>query len=236
MWKIGFRDLFLASSNNITLRWLQEFTSPTQTFVMRVWSLLVVGAAGRCGAFSVPTRRAVLALPLVVAAPAAQAFDGSGASSYSGRTQLSAATKAKGYRDRIAADVKDFNALGGAIAAGETSGPAWVDFFIQYQRREPDAVGRTYAAQIDLLGADRSGGAALLLVNTAYLKPNKPPDNLPQFKKYTAFAKTIEALQAAGKAGDAAKAQKVFTKSAEALSAYLESVDMPADLSDVLYK
>ena len=201
-------------------------------------SLTLVSAIAGCAAFSTPqhpSRRAVLAAPLVVVAAPALAFDGSGASSYSGRTQLSTATKAKGFRDRIAADVKDFNALGAAIAAGDTEGKSWVDFFIEYQRREPDAVGRTYAAQIDLLGADRSGGAALLLVNT-YLKPNKPPDNLPQFKKYGAFAKTIEPIKLAGKAGDLDKAKKAFSKAAEALSAYLESVEMPADLSDPLYK
>ena len=206
---------------------------------MTLWTV-----AGYAAAFSTPnpSRRAVLASPLVAVVPIvtpelAQAFDGSGASSYSGRTLLSAATKAKGYRDRIAADVKDFNALGAAIAAGEMDGSkAWVNFFTEFQRREADDVGRTYAAQIDLLGADRTGGAALLLVNTSYLKPNKPPDNLPQFKKYGAFAKTIEPIKVAGKAGDAGKAQKAFAKSAEALAAYLESVEMPSDLSDHLYK
>ena len=191
--------------------------------------------SARVKAFSVPSpvRRCVLATPLVIP-QIAQAFDGSGASAFSGRNVLSTATKAKGYRDRIAADVKDFKALGAAIDQGETEGKAWVSVFIQFQRREPDPVGRTYAAQIDLLGADRSGGAGLLLVNT-YCKPNKPPDNLPQYKKYTVMAKTFDPLEKAGKAGDAAKAKKAWLKAAEALSEYLESVEMPGDLSDPLY-
>ena len=201
-----------------------------------VWTL-TAGYLSLISAFDVPSpvRRSFLATPIVVP-QIAQAFDGSGASSYSGRTPLATAAKAKGYRDRIAADVRDFNTLGAAIDRGETQGRAWVDFFIQYQRREADAVGRTYAAQIDLLGADRSGGAALLLVNTAYAKPNKPPDNLPQYKKYTALSKTIAPIDTAGKTGDAGKAKKAWLKAAEALSEYLESVEMPADLSDPLYK
>ena len=172
--------------------------------------------------------------PVVAAPVASQAFSGSGTSAFSGRNVLSTAEKAKGYRDRIAADVKDFNALGAAIDKGDTDGQGWVDVFITFQRREADAVGRTYAAQIDLLGAERSGGAGLLLVNT-YCKPNKPPDNLPQYKKYTTMAKTFDAIEKAGKAGDVVKAKAAWLKAATALSEYLASVDMPGDLSDALY-
>ena len=105
------------------------------------------------------------------------AFDGQGSSSYSGRTPSTLAAKAKAYRDRIAADVKDFNSLGAAIDRGETSGDAWIAFFTQYQRREADFVGRMYAAQVDLTGLNNSGGGAGLLLSTTYAKPNKPPDN-----------------------------------------------------------
>jgi hypothetical protein len=56
------------------------------------------------------------------------------------------------YQGRIVADARDFNTLGSAIKAGETEGKAWVNFFIQFQRREPDEVGRTYAALVDLRG------------------------------------------------------------------------------------
>jgi hypothetical protein len=186
------------------------------------------------------TRRAFLGGGAVAALVLQQpqlslAFDGGGASSYSGRTMATTATKAKGYRDRITADVKDFIALGAAIDRGETSGEAWVAFFIPYQRREMDAAGRTYAAQVDLLGVARAGGAALLLANT-YAKPNKPPDNLPQYKKSTAFAKTMIPLEEAGKSGDAAKAKKAWDKAAAGLTEYLEAVDMPVDLADPLYK
>ena len=201
--------------------------------------LATTTTTGLVAAFSAPSpvRRSLLAAPLVVvAAPTtnAQAFDGSGASAFSGRNVLSTAAKAKGYRERIAADVKDFNALGAAIDKGETEGKAWVDVFITFQRREPDEAGRTYAAQIDFLGAERSGGAGLLLVNT-YCKPNKPPDNLPQYKKYTQMAKTFDAIEKAGKAADASKAKAAWLKAAAALSEYLESVEMPGDLSNALY-
>jgi hypothetical protein len=187
-----------------------------------------------------PTRRALLGGGAVAALVAQQpllslAFDGGGASSYSGRTMATTATKAKGYRDRIAADVKDFNALGAAIDRGETSGELWVAFFIPYQRREMDASGRTYAAQVDLLGVARAGGAALLLANT-YAKPNKPPDNLPQYKKSNALAKSMIPLEEAGKSGDAGKAKKAWDKSAAGFAEYLEAVDMPSDLADPLYK
>ena len=142
------------------------------------------------------------------------------------------------FRERIAADVKDFNKLGAAIDKGEVdidNDSAWVSFFIPYQRRSPDAAGRTYAAQFDLVGVEKSGGAGLLLATT-YAKPNKPPNNLPQYKKYDALQVTLEPVKKAGKAGDAAKAKKEWLKAAAAFSDYLESVDMPTDLSDPLYK
>ena len=213
-------------------------TIPICLAAMKFWAwLTIVAMVARVGnALSAPSpvRRALMSAPAWVVPSLAQAFDGGGSSSYSGRTPLATATKAKGYRERIAADVKDFNVLGSAIDRGETEGQPWVDFFITYQRREPDAVGRTYAAQIDLVGADRTGGAGLLLVNT-YAKPNKPPDNLPQYKKYTSMAKTLEPINVAGKSGDATKAQKAWLKASEALTEYLASVDMPAALSDPLY-
>lgn len=167
---------------------------------------------------------------------AAFAFEGQGSTSYSGRTPATQVAKAKSYRDRIAADVRDFNSLGAAIDRGETSGGAWVAFFIQYQRREPDSVGRTYAAQVDLTGLEGGGGGAGLLLASTFAKPNKPPDNLPQYKKYSILAKTLEPIKNAGKAGDAAKAKKEWTKASVALSEYLDAVAMPSDLSDPLYK
>ena len=177
----------------------------------------------------------IVATAVGVGAPnnPAFAFDGQGSSSYSGRTPSTQASKAKAYRDRIAADVRDFNSLGASIDRGETSGDAWIAFFIQYQRREPDSVGRMYAAQVDLTGLDSSGGGAGLLLSTTYAKPNKPPDNLRQFKKYSALAKTLEPIK---NAGDAVKAKSEWLKASISLSEYLEAVDMPSDLSDPLYK
>jgi hypothetical protein len=165
----------------------------------------------------------------------ATAFDGAGSSAYSGRTPLEKAAKAKSYRDRIVADVKDFNQLGASIAKGEVEGDGWVGFFIPYQRREPDAVGRTYAAMLDLIGVEKSGGAALLLATT-YAKPNKPPNNLPQYKKYESLLKNFDAIKAAGQAGDASKAKSEWSKAAVVLAEYLETVELPRDLSDSIYK
>ena len=82
--------------------------------------------------------------------------------------------------ERVTADVKDFNALGKAIDEGNTDGPAWVNFFITYQRREPDQFGRTYAALADVRGIptkkrnEYEGGDGLLLANT-FTKSGKPP-------------------------------------------------------------
>ena len=114
-------------------------------------------------------------------------------------------------------------------------GDAWVAFFIPYQRREPDSVGRTYAALLDLIGVEKSGGAALLLAST-FAKPNKPPQNLPQYKKYEALIKIFDPIKAAGSAGDAKKAAKEYGKAAAAFSEYLAAVELPSDLSDPLYK
>lgn len=183
------------------------------------------------------SRRAFVASSVFFPQVAAQAFDGSGSSSYSGRTPLEKTQKVKGYKDRIVADVKDFKRLGTAIDQGDVNmdGDAWVGFFIKYQRREADAVGRTYAAQLDLIGVEKSGGAALLLATT-FAKPNKPPTNLPQYKKYDALLKIFDPIQKAGKAGDAAKAKQEWATAAAALTEYLAAVEMPADLSDPLYK
>lgn len=140
-------------------------------------------------------------------------------------------------RDRIAADVKDFNKLGAAIDKGELDpeNDAWLAFFIPFQRRQPDVAGRSYAAQLDLVGAEKTGGAGLLLAAT-FAKPNKPPNNLPQYKKYEALAANLDAIKKAGKSGDVVKTKKEWSTAAAAFSDYLESVEMPRDLSDRLYK
>ena len=80
------------------------------------------------------------------------AFDGAGSSAYAGKSTTSKAELKKSYQRRVIADVKDFKTLGAAINNGETEGDAWVDFFIEYQRREPDSNGRAYAAFVDLVG------------------------------------------------------------------------------------
>lgn len=171
----------------------------------------------------------------------AVAFDGSGASAGSGYSPATKAEKKKGFQARVVADVKDFNKLGQAIENGETKGPAWVNFFITFQRREADEVGRTYAALVDLRGLptkkanEFEGGGGLLLANT-FTKPGKPPDNTPAVKSFSKLSKTFDAIEKAGSAGDVAKAKAAWTKTSELLSQYLVDVELPGDLKDPVYK
>lgn len=126
---------------------------------------------------------AALFISSEVANPGASlAFDGSGSSAYAGKNPATKAELRRQYQERVAADARDFNTLGKAIKAGETEGTAWVSFFIQFQRREPDALGRTYAALVDLRGIrvkrdEFEGGDGLLLANT-FTKAGKPPGKM----------------------------------------------------------
>lgn len=200
-----------------------------------------------------PSRRNVLkrfgttsfaaGLSLLVAGSGEQAlaFDGSGASASSGFSPATKAEKKKGFQDRVVADVRDFNRLGQAIDNGDTQGAAWVSFFITFQRREADELGRTYAALVDLRGLptkkanEYEGGGGLLLANT-FTKPGKPPDNTPAVKSFLKLSKTFDAIEVAGKAGDIAKAKAAWTKTSELLSQYLVDVELPGDLKDPRYK
>ena len=169
------------------------------------------------------------------------AFDGSGSSASPGYSPATKAEQKKRYQERVVADVKDFLALGEAISKGETEGPAWVNFFITFQRREPDAVGRTYAALVDLRGLptkkanEFEGGDGLLLANT-YTKAGKPPDNTPAVKSFLKLSKTFDAIEVAGKKGDAAKAKQAWEATSGLLSQYLADVELPANLEDPIYK
>jgi hypothetical protein len=182
----------------------------------------------------------------IIPSTAANAFEGSGSSVYSGRNPATQAVKVKSYRDRVVADVRDFNALGRAIqsnddAQGLMDDAAWFAFFTPLQRRTPDSVGRSYAALVDLCGQDASGGGAGLLLAGSYAKPGKPPDNLPQYRRYNALTRSLTDLQKAAAAannktgGDGGKVREAWSLAATALSQYLESVDLPADLSNPLY-
>jgi hypothetical protein len=182
--------------------------------------------------FGLTTAAAALSLS---APNQAIAFDGSGSSAYTGKTPTSKAELQRSYRARIAADVGDFNDLGAAIRNGEISGDTWVKFFIPYARREPDSVGRAYAALADLVGApDRSGCGYLYAAS--FVKPGKPPETSPGVKKYNSLAKSLAPIEVDGKKGDAAKAQKDWEKASVAFSEFLEAVDMPSNLDDNLYK
>ena len=164
------------------------------------------------------------------------AFDGSGSTAYSGRNPTSKAELKKSYQNRIVEDVKDFKRLGVAIDNGDLSpeSGAWVSFFIEFQRREADDAGRTYAGLADLVGTKDVSGCGLLLA-TSYGKPGKPADNLPSVKKFNAMAKLFDPIKTAGKKGDAAKVKSALTKAGVALSEYLEVVELPSSLSDPIY-
>ena len=166
---------------------------------------------------------------------ASEAFDGSGSSAYSGKNASTKADLKRSYQKRIIADVKDFNSLGKAIDAGKLDGDAWVNFFIEFQRREADDNGRTYAALVDLVGSKDLSGCGILLASS-YAKPGKPTESIPTVKKYNAMAKTFDAIKVAGKKGDATKAKAAWIKASEALSEFLDSVELPSSFADSIYQ
>jgi len=167
----------------------------------------------------------------------AQAFDGSGSSAYAGKLPASKLELKRSYQNRIIEDVKDFKKLGAAIDNGQTDGDAWVSFFIEYPRREPDSVGRTYAGLVDLVGGgieNTSSGCGLLLA-ASYAKPGKPSDGLPSVKKYNAMSKLFSPIKDAGKKSDIGKAKAAWGKARDALQEYLETVELPGLISDPIY-
>ena len=172
---------------------------------------------------------------------AVQAFDGSGSSAYAGRSPATKAELKKQYQTRVIADVKDFVTLGKAIDNGETEGKAWINFFITAQRREPDAVGRTYAALVDLRGLptkkanEYEGGDGLLLANT-YTKAGKPPDNTPAVRSFLKVSKSFDAIEIAGKSGNVSKAKQEWDKTKTLLEAYLNDVELPSNIQDPIYQ
>jgi hypothetical protein len=172
----------------------------------------------------------------------ALAFDGAGSSASPGRSPASKAALKKSWQDRVTADVQDFNVLGAAIAAGELDvrSMPWMNFFVQQQRREPDAVGRTYGALVDLRGVPTTsnsyeGGDGFLLANT-FTKTGKPPDNTPAVKTFTKLSKSFDPIYAAAQKGDAGKAKAEWIKAGALLSQYLVDVELPGDLNNPLYK
>ena len=206
--------------------------------------LALYGALGMTSAYTTSSRKVFLqtckstiasAAFLQIATPLPSiAFDGKGSSAYSGKNPISKAELKKSYQTRIIADVKDFKALGSAIQNGQTEGSAWVSFFIEFQRREPDENGRAYAALVDLVGNKDLSGCGNLLAGS-YAKPGKPADGLPSVKKYNALAKAFDPIKAAGKKGDLGKAKAEWLKASVLLSEYLEIVELPSSLFDLLY-
>lgn len=204
-----------------------------------------------------------MAIQAATAPKPVQAFDGAGSSAYIGKTTTSKAELNKSYQRRVVADVKDFKRLGEAIQNGETEGDSWVSFFIEFQRREPDSVGRAYAALVDLVGNKELSGCGTLLA-ASFAKAGKPSEGLPSVKKYNAMAKMFDPIKAAGQKGDLTKAKTAYGKvsavlrlivffmlynwlslshklvqfhtfqASDAVQAYLEAVELPP-MSDALY-
>ena len=165
----------------------------------------------------------------------AQAFDGRGSSAYIGKSPTSKAEIKKSYQTRIIANVKDFKKLGATIQTSQSEGDAWVNFFIEYKRREPDEYGRTYAALIDLVGNKELSGCGILLASS-FAKPGKPSEGLPQVNKYNAGAKMFDPIRVAGMKGDVEKAKVAWGKAAGALGEYLGVMDLPSSLYDPFYE
>ena len=167
------------------------------------------------------------------------AFDGSGSSAYSGKNPQSVLERKKAYQARVVQDAKDFNRLGAAIARGETEGDPWAFVFFPFERREPDAAGRTFAAVPDLIGhvegRELVGGCGYLLASS-FTRAGKPPETTPAVKSFTALSKMFDPIKQAGVKGDAGKAQAAFGKAAPLFAKYLEDVGLPGDLSDPLYR
>ena len=167
------------------------------------------------------------------------AFDGSGSSAYSGKNPQSVLERRKTYQARVVQDAKDFVRLGAAIARGETDGDAWVFVFSPFERREPDAAGRTFAAVPDLIGhvegRELVGGCGYLLASS-FTKQGKPPETTPAVKSFTALSKTFDAIKEAGSKGKADKAKAAYDKAAPLFAKYLEDVGLPGDLSDPIYR
>ena len=167
------------------------------------------------------------------------AFDGSGSSAYSGKNPQSVLERKKAYQARVVQDAKDFNRLGAAIARGETEGDPWAFVFFPFERREPDAAGRTFAAVPDLIGhvegRELVGGCGYLLASS-FTRAGKPPETTPAVKSFTALSKMFDPIKAAGAKGDAGKAKAAFGKAAPLFAKYLEDVGLPGDLADPLYR
>ncbi|KAL9188059.1 hypothetical protein ACHAXT_006437 [Thalassiosira profunda] len=182
--------------------------------------LLLLLAAGLASAYTTPGPRRALSrkafihsgaaaavLQSVIPVHPAGAFDGAGSSAYAGKSTTSKADLQKSYKSRVVADVRDFRRLGMAIQNGDTNGPGWVNFFIEFQRREPDAVGRTYAAYVDLVGNKELSGCGTLLA-ASFAKPGKAVGGAAERERST----LLEPIKVAGQKGDLGKAKAAYGK------------------------
>jgi hypothetical protein len=79
------------------------------------------------------------------------------------------------------------------------------------------------------------GGDGMLLANT-FTKAGKPPDNTPAVKSFKKLLLTFDAIEAAGKKGDAKKALVEWEKTKVLLEAFLSDVELPSSLEDPIYK
>ena len=236
-------DLAKTAPASSQLQQVEAVTTRTTTTTTRRESLAYFLSAAITTTTTTTAARIASVASLITASPEpAVAFSGSGSSAYSGRSPQSLEQRRKSYQDRVAADIRDFNALGKALQQGKTAGddnPIWTFFFIPFQRNSPDAVGRTYAALADFVGHKSDSGAlegsAGYLLAATFTKPGKPPDNTPAVQSYKKLAPTFALIQKAGEKGDAVKAKEAWDNASVLFSKYLEQVEMPSNLDDPLY-
>lgn len=74
----------------------------------------------------------------------------------------------------------------------------------------------------------------MLLANT-YTKAGKPPDNTPAVKSFKKLSPTFDAIEAAGKKGDAKKAMAEWDKTKALMEAFLADVELPSSIEDPIY-
>lgn len=96
-----------------------------------------------------------------------------------------------------------------------------------------------YVALADLRGLrikkeEFEGGDGLLLANT-FTKAGKPPDNTPAVKSFRKLSQSFDAIESAGKQGDAKKALVAWEKTKILFEAFLADVEMPSSLEDPIY-
>jgi len=153
-----------------------------------------------------------LGVSAAVASFPPSAFASGGATA--GRT-TSIPTAKKRYFGRITADVKQFNAMGDAIKAGDLSGAAVTDFWAT--------------------AGDDFKTAGYLLAVAFKIDGRIPPDKIQQKRDHDALMIALGKLQKATSKRDAPGSQSAFADVREKLDVYLKGVELP-ESSDKMYQ